>query len=176
VDLSADALVALPFASDQGRRVRELLVDYRRLRVAALRVTRRGVFARTELLPYESLAVAPDGIAARANYAAETTNFQDAARYGALLGKPVYSERRRHLGRVEMFKLEADGGNVTALWVKTPLALRGLWRQTLVIGRDQVVEVTPEAVIVDELVVRAAMAPATTAQFAQQEADAVGAA
>lgn len=169
------ALLALPFSSDPRRHVRAVVIDYRRLRVAALQVPKPGLFSRVELLPFERVSLTDQGIVLRDGPEAGP-EYQDATRFGALLGKEVYSERRRHLGRVEMFKIDDSTGSVTVLWVKTPVALRGLWRQTLIISREQVSEVTPEAVIVDELVVRAAMAPATTAQFAQQEADAVGAA
>jgi sporulation protein YlmC with PRC-barrel domain len=174
VERTVAALLALPFATDPRRRVSELVIDYRRFRVAALKVSKPGLFSRTELLPIERVNVTDKGIELREGPAAGA-EYQDATRFGVLLGKEVYSERRRHLGRVETFKFDDSTGNATVLWVKTPVALRGLWRQTLIISRDQISEVTPQAVIVDELVVRSAMAPATTAQFAQQDADAVGA-
>jgi len=175
VERTVASLFTLPFAADSRRRINGILIDYRRFRVAAFKVSKPGLFGRTELLPAERVSVTDKGIGLREGAAADA-EYRDATRFGVLLGKEVYSERRRHLGRVETFKLDDATGNVTVLWVKTPVALRGLWRQTLIISRDQVSEVTPQAVIVDELVVRSAMAPATTAQFAQQDADAVGAA
>ncbi|MFO0702445.1 MAG: hypothetical protein U0514_00975 [Candidatus Andersenbacteria bacterium] len=174
---TVDEIVALSVGSDPSRRVRDLVVDYRRLRVAALKVQRRGLLARTELLPFEAVAAFEQQTIRLADRpaAGEAVDLRDGQRFGSLLGKEVYTERRRHLGRIQTFKVDSEDGNVTVLWVKTPLVLRDMWRQTLIVARGQVVEVTPEAVVVDEAVVKAALKPATTAQFAQQDADALGA-
>ena len=157
------------------RRVKDVLVDFRKLAIGALRVVRRGIFNRLELIPYAAAArIDKQGVTLRTQKEVSGANFNDPERFGVLVGKAVYTERRRHLGRVETYKFDEDTGSVTVLWVKTPMVLRGLWKQTLVVSRDQVVKVTPQAVIVDELVVKTALKPATTAQFAQQEADALG--
>ena len=157
------------------RRVQDVLVDFRKLAIGALRVARRGIFNRLELIPYEAAArIDKQGVTLRTQKEVSSAKFNDPERFGVLVGKAVYTERRRHLGRVETYKFDEDTGSVTVLWVKTPMVLRGLWKQTLVVSRDQVVKVTPQAVIVDELVVKTALKPATTAQFAQQEADALG--
>lgn len=171
--LTVAELLALPVTSDPSRRLLELLVDYRKLNVAAIKLQRRGLLARSELVPFsqvksiDAAGIAfSQGTAPAVDYSVE--------RFGSLLGKEVYTERRRLLGKVQTFKLDGVTGMVTVLWVKTPMVLRGLWKQTIVVARQQVVEVTPQAVIVDELVVRSAMKPATTAQFAQQDADSLG--
>lgn len=172
--LTVEELCALPVAAEPSRRVLATVIDYRRLKVAALRTTRRSLFGRGQTVPFDKVAVTKDGLRLPAA-SVDPALLRDLTRYGELIGKAVFSERKRHLGRVETFKIDVATGDVTVLWVKTPVALRGLWRQTLVIGRDQIVGVTQAAVIVDELVVRAAMTAATTAQFTQQEADALGA-
>jgi len=169
--LTLEELQRRPITGLAETRVVACIIDYKKIEVVALRLTRRGIFKRPIVVPWRNVQVAADHLTVQRPERAGPVAI-DAARFGEIAGKDVYTERRRLLGRVTMYKIDTVTGQITTLWVRTPLVLQNLWKQVLVIGRDQIVDITPAEVIVDELIVRSALKPATLADLAVHEPEA----
>lgn len=170
--LTVEELRSREIAGMPGSRVQSCIIDYKKIEIVALQLNRLSIFRRPQILPWKAVVVT-DGDLRITDNAVMDKKSLDLSRYGDLLGKDVFTERRRFLGRITMYKLETDTGKVTALWVKTPLVLQSLWKQMLVISRNQIVEINASEVCVDELVTKTAMKPETVAEFAAREVEAI---
>ncbi len=169
--LTIEELRRRDIATMPGSHIENCVVDYKKIEIVAVRLSRLSIFRRPLLLPWKALAVSDNDLQIQDAAVLEGKTLEP-NRYGELMGKDVFTERRRMLGRVNMYKLETETGQITALWVRTPLVLQSLWKQMLVISRSQIVEITASEVRVDELVVKTAMKPETVAEFAAREAEA----
>jgi sporulation protein YlmC with PRC-barrel domain len=179
--ITVDQLREVPITGS-GQHIKHVLVDYKKIQVAALTMARSGLFSRSQTIPYGavtkfdlsgfSVEQSPD----QSTPATATEQFADQTRFGDLTEREVFTERKRYLGRLVTYKFDTDSGNITALWVKPPLVLRDLWRQILLISRSQIVQMTPQAVIVDEAIIKSALKPAAAAELARGVEPAFGAA
>jgi sporulation protein YlmC with PRC-barrel domain len=67
-----------------------------------------------------------------------------------LLGKPVYTENKRRVGKVVDFATDKDSLYIQSLYINQSL-LRGFTTQQLIIGRDDIVEITPKHVVIKDV-------------------------
>lgn len=67
-----------------------------------------------------------------------------------LINLPVYTKGGKHLGKVASFEIDVDTGKIENFHVKTGL-IEGLWHEQLIIHHSQVVEITSEKMIVEDL-------------------------
>ena len=67
-----------------------------------------------------------------------------------LVNLPVYTKSGEHLGKVSSFEIDADSGKIENFYVKTGL-IEGLWHEQLVIHHSQVIEITAEKMVVENL-------------------------
>jgi sporulation protein YlmC with PRC-barrel domain len=171
VVLTVDELTKLPLNTTPETRIKRLVVDYKKIQVVAIKTTRPGVFSRALLLPFSAVeAVSADAIKVAAGETSQNEDqYKDMNRFGDLIDKEVFTERKRYLGKVVTFKVDTETGLITTLWVKTPVFLRDLWRQILIVSRSQILEIQARAVVVDEVIIKAALKPAATADLNTQE-------
>jgi len=150
--LMREELKKLPLHNTGYHAISTLLIDFRCIKVAALKLKKKGLITRTVCLPMSEIkSISDQGVTFK-----ETNDKSDALinlsnqkRYGELIGLPVNTEAKKFLGHVATFKINSESGDIITIWVKTPLHLRGLWKNTLLINRDQVVEITPTKLVVD---------------------------
>lgn len=174
--ITADQLRALG-TSPSHLHIKQLLVDFYKIEVVGLTVSKGGVFSKNRTVSFGDVSVSDKQVIGIPEQdSGETTVLKDQQRVGDISEHPVYTEKKRYLGKIVTFKLDTDTGKITALWVKPPLALRDLWRQILLIGRSQIVKITPEAVIVDEAVIKSALKPATNAELMREPEASLGSA
>ena len=69
-----------------------------------------------------------------------------------LINLPVYTKGGRHLGRIVSFDINIDTNLVAAYYVKTGL-VKGLWLQQLCISPKQVISISKEKMIVEDMAV-----------------------
>jgi sporulation protein YlmC with PRC-barrel domain len=174
VVLTVEELSKLPINTTPATRIKRLVVDYKKIQVVAIKTTRPGVFSRAMLFPFSSIeTVSADAIKLQSQSPSpEADHYVDAERFGDLIEKEVFTERKRYLGRIVTYKLDTDTGLITTLWIKTPVFLRDLWRQILIVSRSQIVEIQSKVVVVDETIIKAALKPAATADLNTQEPEA----
>lgn len=67
-----------------------------------------------------------------------------------LINLPVYTQSGEHLGKVFSFEVDVDTGKIDNFHVKTGL-IEGLWHQQLIVRYTQVIEITTEKMIVEDL-------------------------
>ncbi|MFO0704681.1 MAG: hypothetical protein U0517_01755 [Candidatus Andersenbacteria bacterium] len=178
--LTVDQLRELP-VGEAKLRAKRVLVDYKKIKIAALTLARSGLFGRTQTIPFSTVtAITAEqvqlGQPSPVARDAQQEPFADLNRFGDLTEREVFTERKRYLGKLVTYKFDSETGNLTALWVKPPLVLRDLWRQILLISRSQIVGITPQAIIVDEAIIKAALKPAAAAELAREPETALGAA
>lgn len=68
---------------------------------------------------------------------------------------PVYTTKNRYLGRVIDVEVDPTGRYVVVYQVATPWWIGGLWRKSLIISSKQVVKITLQYMVVEELDVSA---------------------
>ena len=68
-----------------------------------------------------------------------------------LIGLAVETKSGDHLGKVADFEVNTDTGKIENIHVKTGL-IQGLWHEQLVIAHNQIIEITKEKVIVEDMV------------------------
>lgn len=78
--------------------------------------------------------------------------------YKDLINLPVETQSHQNLGKVAGLVLDADGQNIYQYRVK-PSGLGGLFSHELLIHRQQVISVTADKLIVDDLVYTKLAAP-----------------
>jgi sporulation protein YlmC with PRC-barrel domain len=174
VVLTVEELSKLPINTTPSTRIKRLVVDYKKIQVVAIKTTRPGVFSRSMLFPFSSVeSVSAQAIKLQPESSSpDADQYTDQERFGDLIEKEVFTERKRYLGKIVTYKLDTDTGLITTLWVKTPVFLRDLWRQILIVSRSQIIEVQSKAVVVDEAIIKAALKPAATADLNTQEPEA----
>ena len=84
-----------------------------------------------------------------------------------LLRLPVVTRSGQRLGRVVGFEMDIDTNTVARYQVRSGL-LSGLWHRLLLIDRSQVVSITAEAMVVEDL-----LAPAGATQRVKAVAEPV---
>lgn len=168
--LTVEQLRGIPVRSPSlgTLKLKKVLVDYQKLQVVALVLGRTGLLGRPLTVPIAQIEVSESEV--KVDQGAESTKetrsqFTDERRFGDIDERAVYTERKRHLGKLATYKIDTDTGTILAFWVRPPLALRGLWRQILLISRSQIVRITPEAIIVDDAIIKSALKPATAAEL-----------
>jgi sporulation protein YlmC with PRC-barrel domain len=167
--ITVQELKALTLTTQPPQRIKQVIVDFAGKKIFALRTHRKGLFSRTQLVPYAQVARVGEQVELLPR--ADTTSLRVVPQqHGELIDKEVFTEKKRFLGRVATYKIDTGSGEITALWVRTPVFLRDLWRQTLVIARSQVLSIDARAVIVDEAIIKNALKPATTAEVLPDEA------
>lgn len=67
-----------------------------------------------------------------------------------LINLPVYTEGGQHLGRVISFDININNYLIEKFYIKTGL-IQGLWHEQLVIDPSQVVSITKDKLIVEDL-------------------------
>jgi len=67
-----------------------------------------------------------------------------------LIGKPVVTESKRRLGKIQDYSVDDDSMYVQKLYITQSL-LRGINKKQLIIDRDQVIEITDKKIIVNDL-------------------------
>lgn len=67
------------------------------------------------------------------------------------LNLPVYTTSGVYLGRVAAVETDSSGKVVERYEVLTPWSLTKLWRRRLLIAAEQVISLTPQAMIVQDL-------------------------
>ena len=177
--ITVDQLKELPVTPDKFR-LRRILVDFKKLEISALVFAGGGLFSRPKTIPFSGVSITSGGSAGQSLSikGTNTANLPEFAieSHGDLSDYSVFTERKRYLGKLVTYKFDTDLGKLTALWVKPPLALRDLWRQILLISRSQIIKIAPQAIIVDENVIKSALKPATVAELGREsEAQALGA-
>lgn len=172
MDLTREEILKRSIA-DEACELTGLLVDHKKLVVAALLCQSGSVFKKKFSIGWDRIShITKDTIRVEPSDTKDAKS-ADLERFGPLVDAAVMTARKRTLGKVVTFKVESGTGQITALWVKTPIKLRGLWRQTLVVARSQIVSARPGLVIVDDEIVLSALAPATTSQFMQSDPEPV---
>jgi|GEM_PF-6506513 len=174
--LTVDQLREIPIR-DSDLRIKRVIVDYKKIVAVAFSLSKSGFFSRATTLPFSAIRnVEPKAVTLADQTTATSVDqeFADPERFGDLSEREVFTERKRYLGRLVTYKIDTDTGHVTAIWVKPPLVLRDLWRQILLISRSQIVSVTPQAIIVDEAVIKAALKPTTVAELNREPDAALG--
>ena len=175
--ITVDQLKELPIAPP-NLHIKQVIVDFKKIEVVAIVFGKARLFGKSRLVNFADIRVesSDKGIILPSS-AMSTTDYMDQQRFGDLTDYSVFTERKRYLGKLVTYKVDTDSAKLTALWVKPPLALRDLWRQILLIGRSQIVQITPEAIIVDEAVIKSALKASTVAELGREaEAQALGAA
>ena len=67
-----------------------------------------------------------------------------------LINLPVYTESGQHLGRIISFDINIDNYLIEKFYIKTGL-IQGLWHEQLVIDPSQVISITKDKLIVEDL-------------------------
>ncbi|OGY44534.1 MAG: hypothetical protein A2729_01750 [Candidatus Buchananbacteria bacterium RIFCSPHIGHO2_01_FULL_39_14] len=70
-----------------------------------------------------------------------------------LINLPVYTSNGRHLGRIASFDLNIDGQTIENYYVKTGL-IKGLWHEQLMINHRQVISISKEKMVVEDMVLK----------------------
>jgi sporulation protein YlmC with PRC-barrel domain len=167
--ITVQELKALTLTTQPPLHIKQVIVDFAAKKVFALRVHRTGLFSRSRVISYGQVARVGEQVELLAQQDASPVRIMPRL-HGELIDKEVFTEKKRYLGRVATYKLDTGSGEITALWVRTPVFLRDLWRQTLVIARNQVLSIDAKAVIVDEAIIKNALKPAATAEVLADEA------
>ncbi len=68
-----------------------------------------------------------------------------------LINLPVFTKGGEHLGRVASLDVDIDTHEVRHYYIKTGL-IKGLWHEQIMIAPSQVVSITAEKMIVEDLV------------------------
>ena len=72
-----------------------------------------------------------------------------------ICGLPAYTKSGEYLGKVEGFEVDVDSQNIVTYKVKYRGAIRGLFKDYLLIGREQVVAFESDRIIVEDGLSRA---------------------
>ena len=73
-----------------------------------------------------------------------------------VLNLAVFTTTGRYLGQVVGVEVDSSGRNIVAYQVAAKVPVIRLWRRRLIIGVEQVVSLTKQALIVEETIDRAA--------------------
>ncbi len=149
-----EELLDLSLAGKQNLSLQDLIIDYRRITVAALIVRGSGLLSRSEVLAYDQVSPVDDHLEIKKGVAQSTKKaFADKSRYGDLLKKPVYTKSQKYLGQVATYKLDIDSGDIQTIWTRTPIHLRALWKNILLIKRTALIEVRSDKIVVEDAIV-----------------------
>jgi len=149
--LMREKFKGLPLSTDSKSTVTELVIDYRRIQIAALKIKSTGLLGKSNLTPFSNVKdVRDNNVELKENNDSLHQEFTDPKRYGELISKIVMTESKKHLGQVMTYKVNTDTGDILTLWIKTPIHLRALWKNTLLINRSQICDITPNGITVDD--------------------------
>lgn len=168
MELSREEL--LQYKIKDGSEIQGLLIDYKKLLVDSVIIKKHGLFKKAQPVPWNNIRILEKGELQLAGTSTGDSN-KDPERFGELYNANVVTERGRKLGRIVTFKIDSSNAHIMTLWVKTPLPMRGLWRQTLIVSRNQIMKASVGTVVVEDSIVASAMAPATTSQFVPTDPD-----
>jgi sporulation protein YlmC with PRC-barrel domain len=70
-----------------------------------------------------------------------------------LLGKPVYDENKKRIGKVADYAVDTSSSMIQKLYV-TPSLLRGLSQEQLLIDRSAIIEITDKKIIINDASIR----------------------
>lgn len=68
-----------------------------------------------------------------------------------LINLSVCTQAGQHLGRVDSFEVDIDSRTISKYHVKTGL-IKGLWHQKLIIDQSQVISISKEKMVVEDIV------------------------
>lgn len=71
-----------------------------------------------------------------------------------LIQLPVYTKSETYLGTVDGFELDEISQRITRYVIKTKHGITGIFKQHLLISRDQVISLNREKMVVDDLVAK----------------------
>src|SRR3989339_781984 len=69
-----------------------------------------------------------------------------------LIGLPVYTKSGELLGDLDELEIDTDGQMVTNYLVGNKNVIKNLWSDKLTVHRSQILDITEEKIIVDDLV------------------------
>ncbi|MDZ7798845.1 MAG: PRC-barrel domain-containing protein [Patescibacteria group bacterium] len=75
-------------------------------------------------------------------------------KHNDLIGLPVETKKGQKVGSVSGFELEANSHEIIRYQIKKPGLLPGIMNKHLLVHKNQVLQITPEKMIVEEALVK----------------------